>query len=113
MRDLHSLKHSLYHEQLEPPVEREDEDEEESELVSVSVSSTSSPTSPSTSISSSSPSTPPPTPSSNSNSNEQTDEPQLATEESPNSENSSIQNETWTEWLVSLFWKSLGYSYVY
>ena len=95
MRDLHNLKHSLYHEQLEPPVERDDE-EEESELVSASVSSTSSPT-----------------PSSNSNSNEQTDEPQLATEESPNSENSSIQNETWTEWLVSLFWKSLGYSYVY
>lgn len=109
MRDLHNLKHSLYHEQLEPPVERDDEDEEESELVSASVSSTSSPTSSSTSVSSPSP----PTPSSNSNSNEQTDEPQLATEESPNSENSSIQNVTWTEWLVSLFWKSLGYSYVY
>ena len=97
MRDLHNLKHSLYHEQLEPPVERDDEDEEESELVSASVSST----------------PPSPTPSSNSNSNEQTDEPQLATEESPNSENSLIQNVTWTEWLVSLFWKSLGYSYVY
>ena len=99
MRDLHNLKHSLYHEQLEPPVERDDE--EENEISSLFVSSTSSP---STSL---------PSPSSNTPSNEQTDEPQLATEESPNSENSSIQNETWTEWLVSLFWKSLGYSYVY
>ena len=106
MRDLHNLKHSLYHEQLEPPVERDDE--EENEISSLFVSSTSSPsTSPST------PSTSLPSPSSNTPSNEQTDEPQLATEESPNSENSSIQNETWTEWLVSLFWKSLGYSYVY
>ena len=104
MRDLHNLKHSLYHEQLEPPVERDDE--EENEISSLFVSSTSSPSPPSTS----SPST---SPSSNTPSNEQTDEPQLATEESPNSENSSIQNETWTEWLVSLFWKSLGYSYVY
>ena len=99
MRDLHNLKHSLYHEQLEPPVERDDE--EENEISSLFVSSTSSPSPPSTS------------PPSNTPSNEQTDEPQLATEESPNSENSSIQNETWTEWLVSLFWKSLGYSYVY
>ena len=99
MRDLHNLKHSLYHEQLEPPVERDDE--EENEISSLFVSSTSSP---STSL---------PSPSSNTPSNEQTDESQLATEESPNSENSSIQNETWTEWLVSLFWKSLGYSYVY
>ena len=99
MRDLHNLKHSLYHEQLEPPVERDDE--EENEISSLFVSSTSSP---STSL---------PSPSLNTPSNEQTDEPQLATEESPNSENSSIQNETWTEWLVSLFWKSLGYSYVY
>ena len=102
MRDLHNLKHSLYHEQLEPPVERDDE--EENEISSLFVSSTSSPSPPSTSL---------PSPSSNTPSNEQTDEPQLATEESPNSENSSIQNETWTEWLVSLFWKSLGYSYVY
>ena len=102
MRDLHNLKHSLYHEQLEPPVERDDE--EENEIWSLFVSSTSSPSPPSTSF---------PSPSSNTPSNEQTDEPQLATEESPNSENSSIQNETWTEWLVSLFWKSLGYSYVY
>ena len=101
MRDLHNLKHSLYHEQLEPPVERDDE--EENEISSLFVSSTS-PSPPSTSL---------PSPSSNTPSNEQTDEPQLATEESPNSENSSIQNETWTEWLVSLFWKSLGYSYVY
>ena len=101
MRDLHNLKHSLYHEQLEPPVERDDE--EENEISSLFVSSTS-PSTPSTSF---------PSPSSNTPSNEQTDEPQLATEESPNSENSSIQNETWTEWLVSLFWKSLGYSYVY
>lgn len=101
MRDLHNLKHSLYHEQLEPPVERDDE--EENEISSLFVSSTS-PSTPSTSL---------PSPSSNTPSNEQTDEPQLATEESPNSENSSIQNETWTEWLVSLFWKSLGYSYVY
>lgn len=104
MRDLHNLKHSLYHEQLEPPVERDDE--EENEISSLFVSSTSSP-------STSSPSPPSTSPSSNTPSNEQTDEPQLATEESPNSENSSIQNETWTEWLVSLFWKSLGYSYVY
>lgn len=102
MRDLHNLKHSLYHEQLEPPVERDDE--EENEISSLFVSSTSSPSPPSTSL---------PSPSLNTPSNEQTDEPQLATEESPNSENSSIQNETWTEWLVSLFWKSLGYSYVY
>ena len=102
MRDLHNLKHSLYHEQLEPPVERDDE--EENEISSLFVSSTSSPSTPSTSL---------PSPSLNTPSNEQTDEPQLATEESPNSENSSIQNETWTEWLVSLFWKSLGYSYVY
>ena len=101
MRDLHNLKHSLYHEQLEPPVERDDE--EENEISSLFVSSTS-PSTPSTSF---------PSPSLNTPSNEQTDEPQLATEESPNSENSSIQNETWTEWLVSLFWKSLGYSYVY
>lgn len=101
MRDLHNLKHSLYHEQLEPPVERDDE--EENEISSLFVSSTS-PSTPSTSL---------PSPSLNTPSNEQTDEPQLATEESPNSENSSIQNETWTEWLVSLFWKSLGYSYVY
>ena len=101
MRDLHNLKHSLYHEQLEPPVERDDE--EENEISSLFVSSTS-PSTPSTSL---------PSPSSNTPSNEQTDEPQLATEESPNSENSSIQNETWIEWLVSLFWKSLGYSYVY
>ena len=101
MRDLHNLKHSLYHEQLEPPVERDDE--EENEISSLFVSSTS-PSTPSTSL---------PSPSSNTPSNEQTDELQLATEESPNSENSSIQNETWTEWLVSLFWKSLGYSYVY
>ena len=101
MRDLHNLKHSLYHEQLEPPVERDDE--EENEISSLFVSSTS-PSTPSTSL---------PSPSLNTPSNEQTDESQLATEESPNSENSSIQNETWTEWLVSLFWKSLGYSYVY
>ena len=101
MRDLHNLKHSLYHEQLEPPVERDDE--EENEISSLFVSSTS-PSTPSTSL---------PSPSSNTPSNEQTDELQLATEESPNSENSSIQNETWTEWLVSLFWKSLSYSYVY
>ena len=101
MRDLHNLKHSLYHEQLEPPVERDDE--EENEISSLFVSSTS-PSTPSTSL---------PSPSLNTPSNEQTDEPQLATEESPNSENSSIQNETWTEWLVSLFWKNLGYSYVY
>ena len=102
MRDLHNLKHSLYHEQLEPPVERDDE--EENEISSLFVSSTSSPSPPSTSF---------PSLSSNTPSNEQTDEPQLATEESPNSENYSIQNETWIEWLVSLFWKSLGYSYVY
>ena len=107
MRDLHNLKHSLYHEQLEPPVERDDE--EENEISSLFVSSTSSPSTSSPSP----PSTSLPSPSSNTPSNEQTDEPQLATEESPNSENSSIQNETWTEWLVSLFWKSLGYSYVY
>ena len=107
MRDLHNLKHSLYHEQLEPPVERDDE--EENEISSLFVSSTSSPSPPSTSP----PSPPSTSPFSNTPSNEQTDEPQLATEESPNSENSSIQNETWTEWLVSLFWKNLGYSYVY
>ena len=107
MRDLHNLKHSLYHEQLEPPVERDDEEENEISSLFVSSPSTPSTSSPST------PSTSLPSPSSNTPSNEQTDEPQLATEESPNSENSSIQNETWTEWLVSLFWKSLGYSYVY
>lgn len=80
LRYLHNIKHSWKHEQLEPPVER-DEDLEDDAIDAINVIDA--------------------------------DEPQPIEEESPNSEDSKTESESWMEWAMSLFWKSLGYSYQY
>ena len=99
LRYVHNIKHKWKHEKLEPPVHRDDEEDEEDEednqdrenaLVK----------------------TPEENSEENSEENKSTlldsnvlleDQTQLETIEKPN------HSQTWTEWALSLFWKSLGY----
>lgn len=73
---MHNVKHRWRHEQLEPPVQRDDDIEEEVELVIPG------------------------------NSNVET---QLVEEKSLNWDANPQTTQSWSEWIYSLFWKSLGY----
>ena len=76
---MHNIKHRWRHEQLEPPVQREEEVEEEEEDIEIE------------------PKTP------------MNITQLIENEESRNSDDNLNRSQSWAEWMYSLFWKSLGY----
>lgn len=95
MRYLHNIEHSWKHEKLELPVEREEEDSMINDLtIEEPVDGNSISTSNSTT---------------NITMRSEIDESQLDNEGTLKSEESLSTAETWLEWVVSVFWKALGY----